>query len=101
VGDPPDPDVVSRIVAELADVPRGPIDEDREPPLPMDGEGDEALDEAGRCLAQALAVLDAVHRLATRWEAAGDQARADELRSAVRAAISEATDEAGRTDVRH
>ena len=55
--------------------------------------------EAGRCLARALAVLDAVHRLASRWEAAGDQARADELRSAVRAAISEATDEAGRTDV--
>jgi len=60
---------------------------------------DEMHTEAGRCLARALAVLDAVHRLASRWEAAGDQARADELRSAVRAAISEATDEAGRTDV--
>jgi len=32
---PPDPDAVARIVAELADVPRGPIDLDREPPLLM------------------------------------------------------------------
>jgi len=36
-----DPDAVARIVAELADVPRGPIDPDREPPLlPMDGDHD-------------------------------------------------------------
>ena len=38
--DSPDPDAVSRLVAELADVPRGPIDEDREPPLPLNGEDD-------------------------------------------------------------
>ena len=39
--DPPDPDVVSRIVAELVYIPRGPIDPDREPPLlPMDGDDD-------------------------------------------------------------
>ena len=38
---PDDPDAVVRIAAELADVPRGPIDEDREPPLlPMDGDDD-------------------------------------------------------------
>ena len=41
LGDPPDPDAVACIVAELADVPRGTIDPDREPPLlPMDGEDD-------------------------------------------------------------
>ena len=38
--DDPDPDAVARIAAELADVPRGPIDPDREPPLPLDGEDD-------------------------------------------------------------
>lgn len=40
VPDRSDPDPVARIVAELADVPRGPIDLDREPPLPMDGDDD-------------------------------------------------------------
>ena len=42
VGRVPDepPDAVARIVAELAGIPRGPIDPDREPPLPLDGEGD-------------------------------------------------------------
>ena len=40
VGRVPDdpPDVVARVVVELADIPRGPIDEDRESPLPMDGD---------------------------------------------------------------
>jgi len=38
--DDPDPDVVARIVAELAGIPRGPIDEDREPPLPLPMDGD-------------------------------------------------------------
>ena len=38
LGDPPD--VVARIVVELADIPRGPIDPDREPPLLLDGEDD-------------------------------------------------------------
>lgn len=38
--DPPDPGAVTRIAAELADIPRGPIDLDREPPLPMDGDDD-------------------------------------------------------------
>ncbi len=32
LGQGPDP-VVVRIAAELADIPRGPIDPDREPPL--------------------------------------------------------------------
>ena len=36
--DPPDPDLVARILAELAGIPRGTIDPDREPPLPMDGD---------------------------------------------------------------
>ena len=41
VPDRSDPDPVARIVAELADVPRGPIYPDREPPLlPMDGDDD-------------------------------------------------------------
>jgi len=39
--DPPNPDVVARIVAELADIPRGTIDPDREPYLLMDGDDDE------------------------------------------------------------
>jgi len=36
--DPPDPDLVARILAELARIPRGPIDPGREPPLPLDGD---------------------------------------------------------------
>ena len=35
---PPDPDLVARILAELAHIPRGPIDPAREPLLPMDGD---------------------------------------------------------------
>ena len=38
--DHPDPDLVARILAELVGIPRGPIDPDLEPPLPMDGEDD-------------------------------------------------------------
>ena len=51
----------------------------------------EALDEAGRCLAQALALLTAVQQLAARWEAAGDHAHATELLSVAGAAMSGAT----------
>ena len=39
--DPPDPDLVARILAELEHIPRGPIDPDREPLLPMDGDDDD------------------------------------------------------------
>jgi hypothetical protein len=49
---------------------------------------DEELDEAGRCLVQALALLDATQQLR------------DELLSVASAAMSGAADEAGRTDVR-
>ena len=36
--DPPDPDLVARILAELERIPRGPIDPALEPPLPLDGD---------------------------------------------------------------
>lgn len=53
----------------------------------------EILTDAEECLAQTTALVNAIRRLASRWEAAGDHAHAAELLSVASAAMSGATDE--------
>lgn len=52
----------------------------------VDADVTQALGEATRRIERGAALLAALHRLACRWEAAGDRAHADELRDAVRVA---------------
>jgi len=55
-------------------------------------EAPEVLADAGQCLAQSTALVNAVRRLASRWVAAGDRAHAAELLSVASAAMSGAAD---------
>jgi len=52
----------------------------------------EVLTDAEECLAQTTALVNAIRRLASRWEAAGDRTHAAELLSVASTAMSGATD---------